>query len=211
VTDKELVEQGAGKAKMEKETSAGEAMIEAEVVEEAPAGEKIPEARAVEEGEGFIAEGEIADLQRELAAAREQAAEYLDGWQRARAELANYKKRIGQDQENARQMANASLLTRLLPVLDDFERAFQTLPPELSGEAWVEGMNLVRRKLQLIVEQEGVTPIETEGQTFDPTYHEAVTHEEADGYAEGQIVAEVQKGYKIGEWVLRPALVRVAK
>jgi molecular chaperone GrpE len=164
--------------------------------------EEVPAAEALTEVEA--AAGELAE-------ARKLADEYLDGWQRARAELANYKKRVEQNQENARQMATVSLLSKLLPVLDDFELAFQAVPPEMAEEVWVEGINLVRRKLRLIVEQEGVTPIATEGQTFDPTYHEAVTYEEMEGYEEGQIIAEVQKGYKIGEWVLRPAQVRVAK
>jgi molecular chaperone GrpE len=199
VTEKELVEEQAEEIKAEEEAPADEAVAEAADLEEAEGGEKL----AVEE--------EIAALQRELAEAREQADEYLDGWQRARAELANYKKRVEQDQENARQMAGISHLAKLLPVLDDFERAFQTLPPELSEEPWVDGVNMVQRKLQQVIEQEGVTPIETEGQTFDPNYHEAVTYEEIDGYEEGQIIAEMQKGYKMGEWVLRPALVRVAK
>jgi molecular chaperone GrpE len=194
VTDKELVEGETEKVKVEEEAPADQEITEVEVVEEAEAGEE-----------------ELAARQRELAEARAQAEEYLDGWQRARAELANYKKRVDQDQENARQMANVNLLSKLLPVLDDFERAFQTVPPELAEETWVEGMNMVRRKLQQVIEQDGVTPIETEGQTFDPTYHEAVTYEEMEGYEEGQIIAEVQKGYKIGERVLRPALVRVAK
>jgi molecular chaperone GrpE len=199
VTEKELVEEQAEEIKAEEEAPADEAVAEAADLEEAEGGEKL----AVEE--------EIAALQRELAEAREQADEYLDGWQRARAELANYKKRVEQDQENARQMAGISHLAKLLPVLDDFERAFQTLPPELSEEPWVDGVNMVQRKLQQVIEQEGVTPIETEGQTFDPNYHEAMTYEEIDGYEEGQIIAEMQKGYKMGEWVLRPALVRVAK
>lgn len=190
-------------------------MSEEKTVLTEEAGDKAPAEDATVEIEieeiKSSAGGQVTALERELAQAREQASEYLDGWQRARAELANYKKRVEQDRGNARQQASASLLTKLLPVLDDFERAFQALPEELSKAPWVEGVQLVQRKLQAVVEQEGVTVIETEGQSFDPNYHEAVTYEEADGYEEGQIIVEVQKGYKLEDRVLRPALVRVAK
>jgi molecular chaperone GrpE len=95
--------------------------------------------------------------------------------------------------------------------MDDFERAFQTLPLELMGMTWLEGIALVQRKLQMLLEQEGVTVIETEEQMFDPTLHQAVTHEESEEHEEGQIIGEVQKGYNMRGKILRPSLVRVAK
>jgi molecular chaperone GrpE len=154
---------------------------------------------------------ELTALRRELEEQKAQAAEYLDGWQRARAEFANYKKRIEKEQEDMIQFANGAFITKLLPVMDDFERAFQTLPPNLMGMTWLEGIMLIQRKLQILFEQEGVAVIETEGQFFDPALHEAVTHEESEEHEEGQIIGEVQKGYKMGDKVLRPSLVRVAK
>ena len=108
-------------------------------------------------------------------------------------------------------LANATLLRKLLPVLDDFERAMATLPMNLSQMTWIEGISLIKYKLDAIIESEGVEPVETEGQAFDPRRHEAVTYEEAEGYEDGQIIGEVQRGYILGERVLRPALVRVAK
>jgi molecular chaperone GrpE len=154
---------------------------------------------------------ELPALRRELEEQKAKAAEYLDGWQRARAEFANYKKRIEKEQEDMIQFANGAFITKLLPVMDDFERAFQTLPPNLMGMTWLEGIMLIQRKLQILFEQEGVAVIETEGQFFDPALHQAVTHEESEEYEEAQIIGEVQKGYKMGDKVLRPSLVRVAK
>ncbi|MBU0704377.1 MAG: nucleotide exchange factor GrpE, partial [Chloroflexi bacterium] len=107
--------------------------------------------------------------------------------------------------------ASAGVLRKLLPVADDFERAISTLPVNFSQLTWCEGILMIKYKLDALLESEQVKPIETTGQTFDPRYHEAVTHEQVSGYEEGQIIGEVQKGYTLGERVLRPALVRVAK
>lgn len=192
--------------------------------EESPATEEIPaeaeprpeplspEPRDEGQDEGATEEvDELTALHQELEEQKARAAEYLDGWQRARAEFANYKKRIEKEQEDMVKFANGAFITKLLPVMDDFERAFQTLPLDLMGMTWLEGMMLIQRKLQMLLQQEGVTVIETEGQMFDPTLHQAVTHEESEGHEEGQIMGEVQKGYKMGDKVLRPSLVRVAK
>jgi molecular chaperone GrpE len=105
----------------------------------------------------------------------------------------------------------ADVLRKILPVVDDFERALATMPDDLSQSTWSEGVRLIKAKLDTILDSEGVKPIETDGQMFNPIYHEAVTYEEAEGYEEGQIVGEVQRGYMLDERVLRPALVRVAK
>ena len=153
---------------------------------------------------------ELSALRHELEATKAREAEYLDGWQRARAELANARKRFQRDQEQAYSIAVAQLLTRLLPVVDDLERAFNTLPHNLSGLTWIGGILLIQRKLGLIMEQEGVVPIEAVGQPFDPFAHEAVTHEPSDTVPEGHVISEVQKGYKMGDRVLRPTLVRVS-
>ena len=154
---------------------------------------------------------ELTALRRELEEQKAKATEYLDGWQRAQAEFANYKKRIEKEQADMIKSANGVFITRLLPIMDDFERAFQTLPPNLMGMTWLEGIALIQRKLQMLLEQEGVTVVEVEGQFFDPTLHQAVTYEESGEHEEGQIIGEVQKGYKMGDKVLRPSLVRVAK
>ena len=172
-----------------------------EAVERAvPAEEELEEERDALEG-----------LTEQLDKAQRQASEYLEGWQRAQAEFSNYKKR--QEAERAQMItrANATLLLKLLPVVDDFERAMATLPPGLSELTWCEGAFLIKRKLDVVLESAGVEPIETEGRAFDPCYHEAVTYEQVAGYQDGQIIGEVQRGYLLGDRVLRPALVRVAK
>ena len=181
----------------------------AEPLSEVPATEEEQEREREESPAEEV--NELTALRQELEEQKSKAAEYLDGWQRARAEFANYKKRIEKEQEDMLKSANGAFITKLLPVMDDFERAFQTLPLDLMGMTWLEGVALIQRKLQILLEQEGVTVIETEGQMFDPTLHQAVTHEENEEHEEGQIMGEVQKGYRMGDKVLRPSLVRVAK
>ncbi|MGH2521705.1 MAG: nucleotide exchange factor GrpE [Anaerolineales bacterium] len=154
---------------------------------------------------------EVDGLQKELGAAKAQAQEYLDGWQRARAEFANYKKRVEKEQAETYQNATARVMARYLDVLDDFDRAMKDQPTEGEGARWAEGISLIYRKLQNILEAEGVTPIEGEGQEFDPGQHEAVTHEDSDEHPAGHVIEVLRKGYKIGDRVIRPALVRVAK
>ena len=177
-------------------------MTKEEKIEETAADEITKEAEEVTELEA---------LRQELGEAKVQAAEYLDGWQRARAEFANYKKRNEQERTELFKSANTNLISRLLPIFDDFERAFQTLPRNLLSLTWIDGVALIYRRLQAILDGEGLTPMETEGQSFDPLVHEAVTYEESAEHQEGQIIGEVQRGYKLGDRVLRPALVRVAK
>ncbi len=152
-----------------------------------------------------------ATLRQELAAAQAKANEYLDGWQRARAELSNYRKRVEREQAEFGKYANAALIARLLPILDDLQRAFQTLPADLRGLTWIEGIALIERKLNAILESEGLAPIEAVGQPFDPTIHQAVMQEETDQHEEGTVIAEFQKGYKLNDRVLRPSYVKVAK
>jgi molecular chaperone GrpE len=141
-----------------------------------------------------------------------QAAENLDGWQRARAEFANYKRRVEAERTELAASAGADALSRVLPAVDDFERAMQTLPDDLKDHPWVNGISMVQRKLNAALEQSGITPIVTNpGDTFDPNVHEAVTHEDSEQFGSEQIIGEVQRGYKIGDRVLRPAMVRVAR
>ena len=141
-----------------------------------------------------------------------QAAENLDGWQRARAEFANYKRRVEAERTELAASAGAEALKRVLPAVDDFERAMQTLPADLTDHPWVNGVLMVQRKLNAALEQSGITPMATNpGDVFDPNVHEAITHEDSDQFTSEQIIGEVQRGYKIGDRVLRPAMVRVAR
>jgi molecular chaperone GrpE len=152
------------------------------------------------------------DLMEQLKQARAEAAENLDGWQRARAEFANYKRRTDAERIESSATAGADVLTRVLPIVDDFDRAAATLPDELKSQPWVNGVMLVHRKLTNLLEQSNVKPIAANpGDVFDPNLHEAITHEESVDIESGHIIGEVTRGYKLGERVLRPAMVRVAK
>ncbi len=155
-------------------------------------------------------ENEVQALQAELQQAQTQAAEYLDGWQRARAEFANYKKRMEAEREELRRISNEALLLKLLPVVDDFERAFQTLPEDLANSSWMDGMAMILRKLQSILESENVSPIDAAGQPFDPQWHAAVMQEETSEHPDGYVIEEMQRGYRLGQRVLRPSMVKVA-
>src|SRR3990172_664099 len=113
-----------------------------------------------------------------------------------------------QEPEETRRFASAALIMNTLPIMDDLERALMSVDAHLAGLTWLDGIRLIYRKLQLILENAGVSAIEVEGQQFDPRYHEAVMH--ADG-EEGKVLAEVQRGYKLHDRVLRPAMVVVGK
>jgi molecular chaperone GrpE len=169
------------------------------------------------EGEQPEAVDVVATIRQELEQARAKEAEYLDGWQRARAELSNARKRFQRDQEQAYTNGKADLLARLLSIVDDFDRAFETLPEDLSlaglepaSLSWLEGVQLIQRKLQLLLEQERVAPIEAAGRAFDPFLHQAITHEPSEEVPEGHVIAEMQRGYVVGDRVLRPSVVRVS-
>lgn len=152
------------------------------------------------------------DLAAELAREREKATDYMQRWQRAQADLSNYKRRAEQEREQLQKYGALPLYREILMMLDNFQRAFDTLPVELREFSWVQGVALSYLQLESMLRMNGVTPVEIKpGEPFDPAFHEAVTHEETDAYPDGTITAEYQRGYKIYERVLRPALVRVAK
>src|SRR5437879_3141947 len=147
-------------------------------------------------------------VEEQLSKAKEEAQKFRDNWHRAEADFQNYKRRTEQEREELRRFGNVSIIINLLPVLDDFERAFASLDSHLAGLSCFDGMLLIYRKLRQLLENAGVRPIETEGQAFDPRFHEAVAHVEGE---EGKVISEVQRGYKLHDRVLRPAMVVVGK
>jgi molecular chaperone GrpE len=190
-------------------------VVETEVVEPEVADDEgeAPEieAEVVEEAEGEVVDPE-AQLQEKLEEAEAMAQEYLGGWQRAQATFENYRKRMQKEREEWRTTSNARLLGKLLPILDDFDRAFSMMPESLKDDAWFSGIKLIQRKIQSILETENVKPMEAEpGDTFDPKFHQAVLHQETEDFEDGQIMTVVEKGYVLGKRVLRPAMVVVAK
>lgn len=152
------------------------------------------------------ASGEITDLE----TAKAKAAEYLDGWQRAVAELANYKKRTDRERTMWQDTLTGNMVLGLLPILDDFDRAAENLPEDGAARDWANGILLIQRKLKTQLENLGLQEIEAEGQEFDPELHEAVTHEASTEHQPGEVIGVLRKGYRIGDKVLRPALVRVS-
>jgi len=151
---------------------------------------------------------DLAELEKQLAEAQALAAEYKDGWQRSVAEFQNYRRRIETERAETYQSAVGGIIKRYLPVLDDMERAIGSRPADLP---WADGVELICRKLQSILEAEGLKRIEAEGQKFDPNFHEAISQEPADGVESGTVLAVIRNGYMLGERVIRPAMVRVAQ
>jgi molecular chaperone GrpE len=170
---------------------------------------KKPRERENESGGPIPAPAEVKSTEAPeaaLAAEKERAAEYLANWQRAQADFINYKRRTEQERADFNSFANANLLLSLLPALDDLERALSAVPDDISESEWVEGIRLVERKFNTILEGQGVTPMTSLGEAFDPNFHEAMRQDKG---PEGIILEEFQKGYLLGDKVLRPAKVVV--
>ena len=157
-------------------------------------------------------ESEGQEITEDLASALEQEKERADrnlaNWQRAQADLSNYKKRVDQEKQDLAKFANAALIGSMLNLVDDFQRARLTIPDSILGMTWVEGLFLIERKLGATLEAAGLSEIKALGEDFDPNLHEAVMH--GDG-PEGKIVEEFQRGYKLHDRVIRPAMVKVGQ
>jgi molecular chaperone GrpE len=149
---------------------------------------------------------DIETLKKLLAEANAKAEANLAGWQRAQADFINYKRHSEQERAEMAQFANSVIMLSLLPILDDFERAFVSIPPRLEKMSWVDGIKLVERKLWANLEAQGLTPIKALGQPFDPNLHEAVRQDEG---KEGIVIEELQKGYTLYDRIIRPSKVVV--
>ncbi len=198
-------------AKKHKDEEKEEKIIEGELLPEeeaAPATEQ-----PVEEVPAVIPEEEVHQLRADLDAALGKANEYLEGWQRERAEFYNYKKRIEREQTQGGQNAIGNAIRRYLDIADDLARALKnkTRPTEGNGAIWAEGIDLIYKKLVCAFEADGVKMIEADGKFFDPNLHEAISHDDSPDHESGQIIEVVQPGYMLGERVIRAARVRVAR
>lgn len=176
--------------------------------DEPPIATETPE--TVELSSEQVDEDIINSLVAELAEAKKAADEARDQLLRAQADLQNFRKRKEREAEDRVSHANARLLLELLPVLDDFERAFATVPTGEAEAPWVKGFELILRKLQTVLDREGVTPILASG-PFDPNQHEAISIEPHDAIPSGEIIAEIRRGYRLHDRILRPSQVRVAQ
>jgi molecular chaperone GrpE len=139
------------------------------------------------------------------------ADEFSDGWQRERAEFANYRKRVSRDLDTQKIDFKVDIIKKYLAVKDDLERALKNLPEPLKDEPWISGIVLINQKLSNLLNGEGIETIPAEGLAFDPTVHEAISNEDNDEVESGFIIEVVQQGYQLGNRVIRPALVRVSK
>lgn len=147
-----------------------------------------------------------AELKKLLQEEQQRAEGYLANWQRAAADFSNFRRRTEQERSESAKFASSLLVMRLLPVVDDLERALDNVSRDLAGLTWIDGIVLIYRKLLAVLEAEGVKPIEALGQSFDPNLHEAVLREPGE---EGKVLAELQKGYTLNGRVIRPTMVKV--
>ena len=129
---------------------------------------------------------------------------------RLAADFDNYKKRARQEQADLVRSANAELIGKLLPVVDNFHRVLESVP-ETTDDAWIKGVRLTLLQLEELLAAQGVSPIDAIGQPFDPSQHEAIGHEESSEHPEDTVVTEVRRGYRLHDRVVRPALVKVAR
>lgn len=165
-----------------------------------------PEEEQTTKVETEVGEEDIETLKQALAEEKEKAENYLANWQRAQADFENYKRRSQQEKAEISQFANSALLFNLLPILDDLERALNSIPPELAEPSWLDGVKLIERKMKASLEAQGLSSIKAVGELFDPHLHEAIRQGKG---KEGIVIEEVQKGYKFHDRVIRPSRVVV--
>lgn len=143
--------------------------------------------------------------------AERQRDDYYERLLRKTAEFDNYRKRTDRERQALAEAAAANLIEELLPLVDDLERALQAETGAEGAEAYRRGVELIHRQLTEVLRKRGVRPIEALGADFDPHYHQAVVHEAAPDRRDGEVIEEFRRGYLLGERLLRPAMVKVAK
>jgi molecular chaperone GrpE len=156
-------------------------------------------------------EEQLGALKAELEESDREKSQYKDALLRAQADLANYKRRAEEERDEQLRFANSRLVLKLLPVLDDFRLALRHASSSDAGASWLEGVELIRRKLENLVESEAVSRIDVEGKDFDPSEHEALAYQESADHREGQVLSVVREGYRLHGRIIRPALVILAK
>jgi molecular chaperone GrpE len=155
-------------------------------------------------GADAAVQGDPAQLQRERD-------EYYDALLRKSAEFDNFRKRVERERQAQAESAAANMIEELLPLMDDLERALKAEAGSESVEAYRRGVELIQRQLGEILRKRGVRPVEALGQDFDPHYHQAVAHDAVEGTRDGEIIEEFRRGYLLGDRLLRPSMVKVAK
>ncbi len=151
---------------------------------------------------------DVEGLRTRLEEEKQRAGKHYESWQRSAADYQNYKRRMEEERREVARLASVSLIINLLPLMDDIERALRNVDPKIAGLTWIDGIWMIYRKFEAVLQNAGVTEIEADAQQFDPTVHEAISEVDGD---EGKVVSVVQKGYKLGDRVIRPAMVVVGK
>jgi molecular chaperone GrpE len=155
---------------------------------------------------------DVESLRLQLEEVRNEASQFREAMQRAQADLVNYKRRVDEERIGLQQRANESIILNLLAVLDDYKRALQYIPDNLDDlGSWVSGVELVYRNLERILESFGLLQIQSYGNDFDPSQHEALLHQPTSEMEDGKIISIVREGYKLNGRVIRPAQVVVSK
>jgi molecular chaperone GrpE len=153
----------------------------------------------------------IEELEAQLAMAQSRAEEAEAGWQRARADFANLKRRHEEERADLAASASDRLLLRVLELADDFDLAVEHVPEDVRATAWVQGIGAIDRKLRALLEGEGIQPMGTAGEPFDPHTQQAISYEDDTSVPDGTVTRVLQRGYTVRDRVLRPALVAVAR
>ena len=162
------------------------------------------------ESESKVGEGDTS-CPDDLEKIQQERDEYQDLLLRKTAEFDNYRKRTARERVSLNQIATTDFIAQLLPIIDDLERALTVEGDTESSSAYKAGVELIHKQLLELLAKNDVSPVSTDGCTFDPHFHEAVTYELSEDHEEGQIIEEIRKGYMIGERLLRPTIVKVAK
>ena len=182
--------------------------VDLDVAHELPLAEdESPSDPSITPGDGGKAGS--AELESELEKARQQCAAYLDRAARIQAEFDNYRKRAAREQQDYRDYALADALKTLLPILDSLDRALKTNAASL--EEYRSGIELIDKQFHDALAKLGVQPVPAQGESFDPNLHQAVQMVDTDEAADNHVIDELQRGYKLKDRLLRPAMVRVAR
>jgi len=160
---------------------------------------------------GAAVDSATAAASPELGEMERQRDEYYERLLRTTAEFDNYRKRVERERQTLADAAAASIIEELLPLVDDLERALRAEPGAEGAEAYRKGVELIHRQLMETLRKRGVRAVEALGADFDPHYHQAVAHDVAEGHREGEVIEEYRRGYMLGDRLLRPAMVKVAK
>ncbi len=174
-------------------------------------GSRAEERIAALDTEGLSTSAQIEELTQQLEAAEQRASEAESGWQRARADYQNLKRRSEEQRAEFASIAGDRLLIRVLDLADDFDLAVEHVPEEAQDSPWVEGITAIDRKLRALLEAEGIEAMGGEGEPFDPQTQQAISYEDTADVPDGTVIKVLQRGFTIHGRILRPALVAVAR